>query len=237
MVRVWPILLPFTFIFVSAIEDKLYEFEVNPGRNVTLPCTAEQKPGLQYWACRWYKETGVPRLSGLVSKALPAGQMRWYVDADTRISLEEGTLNLQLPTVTCSDQAVYQCYLAAPVGEQNREGRVRLSVTGCPTEEPTRGSRLNSPEPVVPAVPVVHVPAGSPSQLLVLGAGLLLFVVLGLALTLFCLKKNQWYNPKKSIEHPLYPDLSPPLEKHKLIFTNFTFPPNSKMCSSEFTTV
>ncbi|XP_020791790.2 uncharacterized protein LOC110170474 [Boleophthalmus pectinirostris] len=201
------------------------QIQASVDQNVSLPCTAQPKTNVSYRAVRWYKETGVPRLSGLVSRDFPTGQMRWYVDADTRISLEEGTLNLQLPTVTCSDQAVYQCYLAAPVGEQNREGRVRLSVTGCPTEEPTRGP------------PVVPVPTGSPSQLLVLVASLLLFTVLGLALTLFCLKKNQWYNPKKSIEHPLYPDLSPPLEKHKLIFTNFTFPPNSKMCSSKFITV
>ncbi|XP_055019316.1 uncharacterized protein LOC110170477 [Boleophthalmus pectinirostris] len=127
------------WITAAAYNEDILVITALPDMNITLNCTAKMKPGLQYHAVRWYKETGVPRLSGLVSKALPAGQMRWYVDADTRISLEEGTLNLQLPTVTCSDQAVYQCYLAAPVGEQNREGRVRLSVTGCPTPAPTPG--------------------------------------------------------------------------------------------------
>ncbi|XP_033836677.1 CD83 antigen-like [Periophthalmus magnuspinnatus] len=225
MILIWALLLPLAC--VSAVGDKLHEYEVSPGQNITLPCTANQKTGLQYWACRWYKETGVPRLSGLVSKTLPDGQMRWYVDADTRVSLEEGTLNLRLPTVTCSDQAVYQCYLAAPVGEQNRKGRVRLSVTGCPREEPAPRPPLNSPEPVVPVVSV--------DLLVPVSACLLLFVVLCSAL--FCLKKNQWNNPKKPIDHPLYPDLSPRPEKQKCIFVNFIFPPYSKICTSEFTHV
>uniref|UniRef100_A0A3B4AAW2 Ig-like domain-containing protein n=1 Tax=Periophthalmus magnuspinnatus TaxID=409849 RepID=A0A3B4AAW2_9GOBI len=116
----------------AAAQENIFVITSVPDVNVTLNCAAKMKPGLQYYAVRWYKETGVPRLSGLVSKTLPDGQMMWYVDADTRVSLEEETLNLRLPTVTCSDQAVYQCYLAAPVGEQNRKGRVRLSVTGKP---------------------------------------------------------------------------------------------------------
>uniref|UniRef100_A0A3B4B942 Ig-like domain-containing protein n=1 Tax=Periophthalmus magnuspinnatus TaxID=409849 RepID=A0A3B4B942_9GOBI len=123
----------------AANEDILIITSV-PDVNVTLNCAAKIKPGLQYHAVRWYKvkQDFFPRLSGLVSKTLPDGQMMWYVDADTRVSLEEGTLNLRLPTVTCSDQAVYQCYLAAPVGEQNRKGRVRLSVTESTPLEPQR---------------------------------------------------------------------------------------------------
>ncbi|KAK7878275.1 hypothetical protein WMY93_031094 [Mugilogobius chulae] len=107
--------------------------------NATLKCVTKKKPGVQYSAVRWYKESADPRLTGLVSRGLPNGTMRWYVGADTRISLQKDTLNLQLPKVTCSDQGVYQCYLAAPVGEQNREGRVRLDVISCPT--------VKSPEP------------------------------------------------------------------------------------------
>ncbi|XP_072317642.1 uncharacterized protein [Eucyclogobius newberryi] len=105
--------------------------------NATLNCTAVVKPRVRYHAVRWYKESVEPRLTGLVSMAMPAGTMRWYVGADTGVSLEEDTLSLKLPTVNCSDQGVYLCYLAAPVGEQNREGRVRLRVTGCPTEKPS----------------------------------------------------------------------------------------------------
>uniref|UniRef100_A0A3B4ACG7 Ig-like domain-containing protein n=1 Tax=Periophthalmus magnuspinnatus TaxID=409849 RepID=A0A3B4ACG7_9GOBI len=116
-------------------QENIFVITSVPDVNVTLNCAAKMKPGLQYYAVRcWFK----PKMTfsewslGLVSKTLPDGQMMWYVDADTRVSLEEETLNLRLPTVTCSDQAVYQCYLAAPVGEQNRKGRVRLSVTGKP---------------------------------------------------------------------------------------------------------
>ncbi|XP_033836679.1 CD83 antigen-like [Periophthalmus magnuspinnatus] len=209
------------YLSITTVTAAIQEIQASQDQNVSLPCTAALKPNLSYWAVRWYKETGVPHLSGLVSKTLPDGQMRWYVDADMRVSLEEGTLNLRLPTVTCSDQAVYQCYLAAPVGEQNRKGRVRLSVTGCPS--------LQSTEPVVPEAPKVSV--------ISVFACVLLLVVLGSALTLFCLKKNQWNNPKKPIDHPLYPDLSPRLEKQKCIFVNFIFPPYSKICTSKFTHV
>ncbi|KAK7877755.1 hypothetical protein WMY93_030569 [Mugilogobius chulae] len=180
--------------------------KANPDQNVTLPCVTILKPGLQYWACRWYKESVDPRLTGLVSKTLPNGTMRWYVGADTRISLQKDTLNLQLPTVTCSDQGVYQCYLAAPVGEQNREGRVLLTVTGCPRD-------------VVEKVPVVPVDIESPLDLLdvlMLSMSLLLLLVMGSFLTLLCLKKKQWNKPKKTTIHSLYPDLSAPLKKQHL---------------------
>ncbi|KAK7877757.1 hypothetical protein WMY93_030571 [Mugilogobius chulae] len=207
--------------FVAAAE--VLTIQADKDENVTLPCTTVKKENVSYWALRWYKESVDPRLTGLVSRALPNGTMRWYVGADTRISLQKDTLNLQLPTVTCSDQGVYQCYLAAPVGEQNREGRVRLTVTGCPREE--------EKVPVVPKSPPKS------SDLLVLLAALLLILLSGSALTLFCLKKNQRHKPKKTMDLPLYPDLSAPLEKQGL-FTNFISsknfisPKNSRICTN-----
>ncbi|XP_072316803.1 uncharacterized protein [Eucyclogobius newberryi] len=214
---------------LPAVGGTLPAVEVSPGQNVTVPCESVLKPGVEYRACRWYKESVEPRLTGLVSMAMPAGTMRWYVGADTGISLEEDTLSLKLPTVNCSDQGVYLCYLAAPVGEQNREGRVRLRVTGCPREVE------KVPEcPVVPVVlegPVVPEDPPNPSQLLVLAAALVLILAFGSALTLFSLKRNRWNQPKASVDRPLYPDLARPREKQSL-FTNLVLSPNSKICTN-----
>uniref|UniRef100_A0A8C6T798 Ig-like domain-containing protein n=1 Tax=Neogobius melanostomus TaxID=47308 RepID=A0A8C6T798_9GOBI len=116
--------------WVATAEVKIRIIEAAQGQNVSLPCTAGSKKGVDYWACRWYKVWEDPRLTGLVSRTPPGGMLKWYVGADTRVSLEYPSLSLLLPTVKCSDSGVYQCYMAAPVGEQNREGRVELRVLG-----------------------------------------------------------------------------------------------------------
>ncbi|KAI9999757.1 hypothetical protein NQD34_011600 [Periophthalmus magnuspinnatus] len=213
----------------AANEDILIITSV-PDVNVTLNCAAKIKPGLQYHAVRWYKETGVPRLSGLVSKTLPDGQMMWYVDADTRVSLEEGTLNLRLPTVTCSDQAVYQCYLAAPVGEQNRKGRVRLSVTGCPTIKPApaveaeqhRGTHIES-TPLEPQRLMTR------ENLILCGAvGLLLSALMLFLFSCRSLKKTLW-TQNKTPGKGLYPDPNSPPEKQDLLWIQTLGPPPKKL--------
>ncbi|XP_033836674.1 uncharacterized protein LOC117383582 [Periophthalmus magnuspinnatus] len=213
----------------AANEDILIITSV-PDVNVTLNCAAKIKPGLQYHAVRWYKETGVPRLSGLVSKTLPDGQMMWYVDADTRVSLEEGTLNLRLPTVTCSDQAVYQCYLAAPVGEQNRKGRVRLSVTGCPTVKPApaveaeqhRGTHIES-TPLEPQRLMTR------ENLILCGAvGLLLSALMLFLFSCRSLKKTLW-TQNKTPGKGLYPDPNSPPEKQDLLWIQTLGPPPKKL--------
>lgn len=38
--------------------------------------------------------------------------------------------DIVLANVTCGEAGLYACHLAAPVGEQNREGRVLLTLTG-----------------------------------------------------------------------------------------------------------
>lgn len=41
-----------------------------------------------------------------------------------------GSYNILLPNVTCADSGRYTCHLAAPVGDQNREGEILLMLAG-----------------------------------------------------------------------------------------------------------
>ncbi|KAI4799785.1 hypothetical protein KUCAC02_016681 [Chaenocephalus aceratus] len=78
-----------------------------------------------------------PGLSGLLSRKLPNGPTQWYVGVQREMDLQGGTGDIVLPNVTCADRGVYTCHLAAPVGQQNREGQVTLTLTDCPTDGPS----------------------------------------------------------------------------------------------------
>lgn len=71
-----------------------------------------------------------PRLSGLLTRDLPNGTTRWYTGVEREVELLGDSHTLFLTNVTCGDAGVYSCHLAAPVGEQNRDGEVFLTVTG-----------------------------------------------------------------------------------------------------------
>uniref|UniRef100_A0A1A7YNP0 Ig-like domain-containing protein n=1 Tax=Iconisemion striatum TaxID=60296 RepID=A0A1A7YNP0_9TELE len=104
-------------------------------QDCTLACTAEPKAGVQYSAVRWYKlRHPSSQQSGLLTRTLPNGPTRWYAGADTNVKLQGDSHDIVLPNVTCSDSGVYICYLAAPVGEQNREGKIVLNLQDCPVE-------------------------------------------------------------------------------------------------------
>ncbi|TMS10687.1 CD83 antigen [Larimichthys crocea] len=108
------------------------------GEDSVLECTADPKPGVQYRAVRWYKvrdPSSDARLSGLLMKHLPNGTTQWYKGAEGEVEFVNESRNILLSNVTCADSGVYVCHLAAPVGEQNREGRVLLALTDCPTED------------------------------------------------------------------------------------------------------
>uniref|UniRef100_A0A3B5LCZ5 Ig-like domain-containing protein n=1 Tax=Xiphophorus couchianus TaxID=32473 RepID=A0A3B5LCZ5_9TELE len=98
----------------------------------TLRCTARQIPGVQYSAVRWYKVRTAR--DGLLAKYLPNGTTRWYKDVTRKVELQDDSLDLVLPNVTCSDSGVYLCFLAAPVGQQNQEGKVKLTLPDCPAD-------------------------------------------------------------------------------------------------------
>ncbi|XP_027869281.1 CD83 antigen [Xiphophorus couchianus] len=102
----------------------------------TLRCTARQIPGVQYSAVRWYKagSDSSHQRDGLLAKYLPNGTTRWYKDVTRKVELQDDSLDLVLPNVTCSDSGVYLCFLAAPVGQQNQEGKVKLTLPDCPAD-------------------------------------------------------------------------------------------------------
>ncbi|XP_051813162.1 CD83 antigen [Acanthochromis polyacanthus] len=98
-----------------------------------LPCTAKHKPGVQYRAVRWYKVGEDPSdVSGLLTRSFPSGLVRLYSGVERNVSFVDESNDIYLPNVTCSDSGVYRCHLAAPVGEQNREGQILLTVPDCP---------------------------------------------------------------------------------------------------------
>ncbi|XP_071375573.1 CD83 antigen [Centroberyx affinis] len=104
------------------------------GGDCILRCTAHYKTGVQYRAVRWYKVGAPPspKLSGLVTRSFPNGTTRWYVNVQREVELLDDSQDIFLPNVTSQDSGTYTCHLAAPVGEQNQEGEVRLTVKGCP---------------------------------------------------------------------------------------------------------
>ncbi|KAM7421611.1 hypothetical protein PAMA_015656 [Pampus argenteus] len=126
-------ILLLTLSVCLASQDML-EVKSVSGADCILLCTAEYKPGVQYRAVRWYKVGEPPSstLSGLLTRELPNGTTTWYAGVDREVELLGQSRNIVLPNVTCSDRGVYRCHLAAPVGEQNQEGKVLLTLTDCP---------------------------------------------------------------------------------------------------------
>ncbi|XP_070821686.1 CD83 antigen [Chaetodon trifascialis] len=122
----------------TPVLERLLQVQASFGADCSLQCTAESKPGVQYRAVRWYKvgEPPAARLSGLLTKELPNGTTRWYTGVEREVELLGESHSVFLPSVTCEDSGVYTCHLAAPVGEQNRDGHVLLTVTDCP-DSPT----------------------------------------------------------------------------------------------------
>ncbi|KAK9514373.1 hypothetical protein VZT92_027845 [Zoarces viviparus] len=123
----------------AAFTEAPLEVRAALGENCTLQCTAAYKPGVQYRAVRWYKEEAPPSsgLHGLLSKDLPNGTTRWYVGLERAVQLLGESRDIILTNVSCGDVGSYTCHLAAPVGEQNREGQLLLRLRDCPADGPT----------------------------------------------------------------------------------------------------
>ncbi|XP_074510522.1 uncharacterized protein LOC141779538 [Sebastes fasciatus] len=187
-----------------AITGGLLEVEAVFGDDSTLECTAEPKPGVQYIAVRWYKvgEPPLPRLSGLLTRDLPDGPTRWYTGLEREVELLRDSRNVLLPNVTCDDGGLYQCHLAAPVGEQNREGQVLLTLTDCPTDGPSEDPMTDTYVLIVAAI--------------VLMLGLVIFFISYGSLKNILRDRNQITKKETLLDAPLRP-----LEKKdlQLIYT------------------
>ncbi|XP_056142308.1 CD83 antigen [Lampris incognitus] len=104
------------------------------GGDGILRCTAPHKAGIRYRHVRWYKviQDSSSHLNGLLMRYLPNGTINLYVDSKRHVELLGDSMDLFLPNVTSEDSGTYMCLLAAPVGEQNQEGSINLTVEGCP---------------------------------------------------------------------------------------------------------
>ncbi|XP_058503266.1 uncharacterized protein LOC131471047 isoform X2 [Solea solea] len=123
----------------AVLEDTLQETKSVSGSDCVLHCTAAHKPGVRYRAVRWYKVTESPSsgITGLVTRDLPDGVTRFYADVDREVELQAESHGLFLPNVTCGDGGIYLCHLTSPVGEQDTEGRVHLTLTDCSSDKHT----------------------------------------------------------------------------------------------------
>ncbi|MEQ2235619.1 hypothetical protein ILYODFUR_004151 [Ilyodon furcidens] len=139
-----------------SVSEDMVEVSSVSGRSSALECTAKHKPGVRYISVRWYKLESYPSLqrSGLLTRSLPNGTTRWYKDATSGVHLQGESRDIFLPNMTCSDSGVYLCYLAAPVGEQNQEGKVLLTLTDCPAG-PTHSPAGSIDSPVRPETPLL----------------------------------------------------------------------------------
>ncbi|KAI3361260.1 hypothetical protein L3Q82_012930 [Scortum barcoo] len=183
----------------AAFAEELLEVKSVLGDDCTLRCTAKHKPGVEYMAVRWYKvrEPPAPRLSGLLTKELPDGETRQYHGVDREAELHGESHDIFLPNVTCSDGGLYTCHLAAPVGEQNREGQVLLTLTDC-SEGPTKNLNM-----VIAATAV------------------LIFALIIFLISYVCVKNIIWDRNKTVRKEILLDAPLKPLEKKdlKLIYT------------------
>ncbi|XP_026172492.1 CD83 antigen [Mastacembelus armatus] len=123
-------------VSLSTSEDPLGVTCVS-GETCVLPCTATQVSGVRYIALRWYKvgDPSSSHRSGLLTRDLLNGTTRWFTGLEREVELQRNSHKINLPKVACGDRGIYMCHLAAPVGEQNREGQVLLTLTDCPIEK------------------------------------------------------------------------------------------------------
>ncbi|KAM3613635.1 uncharacterized protein V6R79_002801 [Siganus canaliculatus] len=196
---------------LAGTEDVL-EVKSRTDEDCSLTCTAQSKPGVQYRAVRWYKvaQPPAPRLSGLVTRDLPGGVELQYAGVSRQVALQGASYDLLLTNVTCADAGVYSCHLAAPVGQQNQDGEVLLTVTGCP--EP-------APENLTLDALMVAIATA------VLMLALCIFLV-----SYMCLKNIIREKVRTAAKETLLDATSAPLDKKDLMLI-YTLGPNTKTCS------
>ncbi|KAI7806592.1 CD83 antigen [Triplophysa rosa] len=121
-----------TLAVTGAVRPEIFSMK---GEDVILRCEASSKPGVLYRSVMWYKVTEEseksPRLlNGLVMKKLTKikSRLEIYKGVTRHVELLENSTNLFLPNVTVEDSGIYSCFLSAPLGHQNQEGDVHLTV-------------------------------------------------------------------------------------------------------------
>lgn len=99
----------------------------------SLPCRISWKPRVAYRYLTWYREQdSAPQLGSiaLLSWNLTNSTRGEPLGGDVTLLPDESNA-IHLHNVSCTDAGLYSCFLAAPLGDKNRESQLRLSVTGC----------------------------------------------------------------------------------------------------------
>ncbi|XP_066539745.1 uncharacterized protein [Hoplias malabaricus] len=109
------------------------------GEDTLLHCLAETEAGVQYKHVIWYKVNTAPsrKLTGLVMKRLTENNsnIERYKGLNRDVEILGDSQDLLLTNVTLQDAGRYLCFLSAPLGHQNREREIHLSVYGCPKDD------------------------------------------------------------------------------------------------------
>ncbi|XP_051261376.1 CD83 antigen [Dicentrarchus labrax] len=192
-----------------AVSEELLQIKSVSGADCRLQCTAVSQPGVQYRAVRWYKVRDPPspsRLSGLLTKDLPNGPTRWYTSVDQAVQLVNNSSTIFLPNVTCGESGVYECHLAAPVGQQNREGRVRLTLTDCPE--------------------ICREIVMTDTYMVIVATAVLMFALVVFIISYVCLRNTIKGKNKTTVKETLLDAPLKPLEKKDLMLI-YTLGPNS----------
>ncbi|XP_061530725.1 uncharacterized protein LOC133401574 [Phycodurus eques] len=136
---------------VRAKSNRVYVIQAVLGADLSLPCRAQAKAGVQYMYVSWSKmqlhgDPPTPRRRGLVLRDLPEGVAEHYVGLTREVVLDNDTSDILLPNVTCGDAGEYVCSLQAPVGEWIQRGMVVLELSDNPVgnvDIPVGNLRMN----------------------------------------------------------------------------------------------
>ncbi|XDV40625.1 hypothetical protein PO909_009669 [Leuciscus waleckii] len=140
-------------VTLAVAEGVRNEIRAVIGEDVELPCAAKSKAGVQYRSVTWYKVVeGPPQtITGLVRLTEKNGKVEKYKGVEREVELLEKTQSLLLSNVTAQDSGIYKCFLSAPLGHQNQEGKIVLKVYEHHTAEQME---FNKSDPIYVAVAI-----------------------------------------------------------------------------------
>ncbi|KAJ8369881.1 hypothetical protein SKAU_G00099090 [Synaphobranchus kaupii] len=118
-----------SYFFVGVILRSSGSHSINAecGENITLPCDATRH-AKQYRSVTWYKfhsniRTGIIMKVGDKEKLFRTAKMAKFGEGES----------LLVPSVRPEDSGVYECRLAAYIGDENKESKLHLNVSECVT--------------------------------------------------------------------------------------------------------
>ncbi|XP_041040826.1 CD83 antigen-like isoform X3 [Carcharodon carcharias] len=112
------------FLDVEAVTEVF----IRLGEIAKLPCDAPCVPKVQYRAISWYKvaDDGFG-LSGIVRRDLKENISWKYLGFNGSVEVASASpYSLTIHNVSTEDLGRYHCSMWAPLGEQNKQGDVRL---------------------------------------------------------------------------------------------------------------